>query len=120
MSVSRLKKRDNRTKSGCRLPTYATKNEENVFIKLLQLENFEEELGVDLITLFNKALKDGIYIDLGNIVIFKPSLDLSLKFYLGKWYIAYYHSLNGKTFYVDLKDFNKTWWIEKPKEKGNG
>lgn len=89
-------------------------------LKLGQYEDIEEELGIDLITLF-KALKDGIYIDLGNIVIFKiASIDLSLRLYLDKWYIAYYHPLHGGIFYLYLKDFNKTWWLEKPKEKGNG
>lgn len=80
--------------------------------KLGKLEDIEEELGIDLITLF-KALKDGIYIDLDNIVIFKSSSDLSLKLYLGKWYITYYHQLNGGTFYVDLKDKGKTWALSK-------
>lgn len=109
---------------------YYPTNENSIFpddgsnaIRLLQVigeyEDLEEELGIDLLTLF-KALKDGIWISLDNVffntLIYKLSSDLSLKFYLGKWYIAYYHSLNGKTFYVGLKDFNKTWWLEKPKE----
>lgn len=87
--------------------------------KETRYQSLEEELGIDLITLF-KALKDGIWISLDNVffntLIYKSSSDLSLKFYLGKWYIAYYHSLNGGRFYLDLKDFNKTWWLEKPKE----
>ena len=34
----------------------------DIYCKLQQLEDIEEELGIDLITLF-KALKDGIYIN---------------------------------------------------------
>ena len=58
--MDRLTKRDNRTKSGCRLPTYATKNEEDVFIKLFKLENLAEELNFDL-EIVIKALLNGIY-----------------------------------------------------------
>ena len=98
------------------------KDIKEAYRELRKYKLLEEELGIDLITLF-KTLKDGIWISLDNVffntLIYKPSSDLSLKFYLGKWYIAYYHSLNGKTFYVALKDFNKTWWLEKPKEKDN-
>ena len=72
-------------------------------LKLGQYEDLEEELGIDLLTLF-KALKDGIWISLDNVffntLIYKSSSDLSLKFYLGKWYIAYYHPLNGGIFYL--------------------
>ena len=82
-------------------------------------KKLEEELGIDLIILF-KALKDGVWISLDNVffntLIYKPSSDLSLKFYLGKWYICYYNSSNGGVYYLDLKGFNKTWWLERPKE----
>lgn len=92
-------------------------------LKLGQYEDIEEELGIDLLTLF-KALKDGVWISIDNVffnkLIYKSSSELSLKFYLGKWYICYYNSPNKGVFYLDLKGFNKTWWLEKPKEKGNG
>lgn len=98
--------------------------EENKFLKemidkLKALQSLETELGIDLITLF-KALKDGVWISLDNVffnkLIYISSSELSLKFYLGKWYICYYNSLNKGVFYLDLKDFNKKWWLEKPKE----
>lgn len=93
-----------------------------VYNKLGQLEDLEEELGIDLLTLF-KALKDGVWISIDNVffnkLIYKSSSELSLKFYLGKWYICYYNSLNKGVFYLDLKGFNKTWWLEKPKENEN-
>ena len=82
-------------------------------------KDLEDELGIDLITLF-KALKDGIYVDLRGFIKFIPTNDLSLKFYVKRWYLRFYHPLNCGTIYVDLKGFNKTWWIDKPKEKGNG
>ena len=98
------------------------KDIKEAYRELRKYNILEAELGIDLLTLF-KALKDGVWISLDNVffntLIYKSSSDLSLKFYLGKWYIAYYHSLNGGTFYLDLKNFNKTWWIDKPKEEGN-
>ena len=39
----------------------------DIYCKLQYLENIEEEIGIDLITLF-KALKNGIYINDGGIV----------------------------------------------------
>lgn len=84
-------------------------------IKLGQYEDLEEELGIDLPTLFNKAFKDGIYYKnpftkkikfAENLVLCKSTTN---KFYL-----------SGFGGCLDLKDFNKTWWIDKPKEKGNG
>ena len=89
-----------------------------IYNKLFDIENLEEELGIDLITLF-KALKNGIYVDLNGFVKLIAINDLSLKFYIKRWYLGFYHSLNGGTFYVDLKDFKKTWWLDKPKENEN-
>lgn len=84
---------------------------ERVITELQGLEKLKKELGIDLLTLF-KVLKNGIYINLDNIVIFKPSTDLSLNFYLGNWYIVVYHSLNAGKFYFALKDYKKTWWLK--------
>ena len=78
--------------------------------KLGELEDLEEELGVDLITLF-KALKDGIiyfdwYGEIKSDFIVTLEKDNSRNFY-----ISTYNDLN---FY--LKDYKKTWWLEKPEE----
>ena len=78
-------------------------------------KDLEEELGIDLITLF-KALKNGIYVDLNGFVKLIAINDLSLKFYIKRWYLGFYHSLNGGTFYVDLKDYKKTWWLKEDLE----
>ena len=72
-----------------------------------QLEDIEEELGIDLITLF-KALKDGIYIKPNNIYCGSPYLcfaenehrELEFQFkIMGTWY--------------KVKDYGKTWALTK-------
>ena len=77
--------------------------------KLQQLENIEEELGIDLITLF-KALKEGIYyLEEGNIFF---SNDVNLWCGTSKNYY-----ISGAGIYKKVKDYGKTWWLEKPKEE---
>ena len=80
--------------------------------KLGQLEDVEEELGIDLITLF-KALKNGIWVkfddDFGftgkpHIVIHKDKAT-DLCFRDKKWWIQ------ENDFY--LKDYGKTWALTK-------
>ena len=58
--MERLTIKDKRTKNGIRLPGYCSPYEERVFNKLYQLEDLEEELGIDLLTL-GKALINGVY-----------------------------------------------------------
>lgn len=83
-------------------------------LKLGQYEDIEEELGIDLLTLF-KALKDGIYLKEDNVgVISFPRL------YFSYDYRCYCFEICFGSWVVKLKDFKKTWWIDKPKEKGNG
>lgn len=65
--------------------------------KLGQLEDIEEELGIDLITLF-RAFKNGIY-------------------YKGKDHNTINFCKVKESIYVKLKDYGKTWWLEKPKEE---
>ena len=74
--------------------------------KLGQLEDIEEELGIDLVTLF-KALK-GIYIKPNNIYVGSPYLcfaenenrELEFQFKIGDtWY--------------KVKDYGKTWALTK-------
>lgn len=66
--------------------------------KLGQLEDIEEELGIDLITLF-KALKNGIYGKIGNKIesILAPHLS---------WY-------NQEIYIFKIKDYGKTWALDK-------
>lgn len=70
----------------------------------------EEELGIDLLTLF-KVLKDGI--EVGN-----DKMRVSVK----GCKLVYREEDNEYAFIYDyylikLKDYGKYWWLEKPKEK---
>ena len=74
------------------------KNQESANYKLGQLEDTEDELGVDLLTLF-KALKNGIYGKVGNKIehILAPHLS---------WY-------NREIYIFKIKDYGKTWALTK-------
>lgn len=81
--------------------------------KLGKLEDLEEELGIDLLTLF-KALKDGIYYKNPFTKKIKFAENLVLcKSTTNEFYFSGFGGCLG------LKDFNKTWWLEKPKEQEN-
>ena len=99
---------------------YYSNNENDIFpddgsnaIRLLQVigqyEDLEEELGIDLLTLF-KALKDGIYYNPSDDFFKKPRL------YYSNDFNCWCFELALGAYIVKIKDFNKTWWIEKPKE----
>lgn len=85
---------------------------EDCFNKLGKLEDLEDELGIPLEVLF-KSLKDGVYIkeryikpnDFGLIYNNEYGWLFSIKTYM-------YDSL-----YIIIKDYGKTWWLEKPKEE---
>lgn len=82
--------------------------------KLGQLEDIEEELGIDLITLF-KALKVGIFIKNGGHL---KNLDFGI--YNDKFAFYSVGANNSMAAYLNtfyIKDYGKTWWLEKPKEK---
>lgn len=71
----------------------------NCVQKLGQLEDIEEELGIDLVTLF-KALKNGVYVPKGGkrfipIILCHEDLNLELEI--------------GYQEYVSAKDYGKTW-----------
>lgn len=87
------------------------KEQENELQKIKeQYKNIEEELGIDLITLF-KALKNGVYWKGSGIfspkkigIYFeeKPELDIENKMLR---HILYQHNIDN----VKLKDYGKTW-----------
>ena len=74
--------------------------------KLGQLEDIEEELGIDLITLF-KAIKNGIY---------KKDEDLcfeaTLRMHNGEYYLCQPYD-DRLLHVVYLKDYGKTWALAK-------
>lgn len=79
--------------------------------KLGQLEDIEKELGIDLITLF-KAISNekGIWKKVyGTKDFVNTRAMLTCEF--GKWRIY------DKEWIYELKDYGKTWWLEKPKEE---
>lgn len=69
--------------------------------KLGRLEDLEEELGIDLLTLFN-VLKNGMYAKLGNEIIYihNPVLNLDTK-------------TIGYLYKYGLKDYGETWALTK-------
>ena len=78
----------------------------NAIEKLGQLEDIEEELGIDLITLF-KALKNGIWIqDLMSLGIQSVSIHYSEEegIYLYNYFFENCY---------DFKDYGKTWALTK-------
>ena len=86
---------------------YATQ----LFDKLKPLEDIEEELGIDLLTLF-KAIQDGIWV--------KTKNDISQHFTvsLRKWlqtntYCLYYRPYS----HIWFKDYGKTWSLTKEELK---
>ena len=89
--------------------------------KLGQLEDIEEELGIDLITLF-KALKNGIYfktrqeLENGKIedVIIHAEVELKFnKTFLGNYYFLVDMSFKTTIGVKTNKDYGKTWALTK-------
>lgn len=78
------------------------RNEQECIYKLGQLEDIEDELGIDLITFFKIYNTDKVYIK-------------GKDYY---WKIKHYnrHSITvgtNKTIYLPLKDYGKTWALTK-------
>ena len=89
---------------------------ENICDELIKFKGLEEELGIDLLTLF-KAINKGIwfnyndlYEDLGKNFTSRPRL------YYSDDFKCYCFEISFGRWVVKLKDFNKKWWLEKPKE----
>jgi len=78
--------------------------------KLGQLEDFEEELGIDLITLF-KALRNGVYYKL-NLGQAEKVDDVSLNCCVSTGYFIHFEYLNYDIC-LDTKDYGKTWALTK-------
>ena len=77
------------------------------YAKPVNLEDIEDELGIDLITLY-KALKNGIY----KKDCLDCCYDTKLRFMKGEWYLAQPFDENY-TYIVKTKDYGKTWALTK-------
>lgn len=73
--------------------------------KLGQLEDVEEELGIDLVTLF-KALENGCYFKYNNLIYFCPSKEIRIGYKTIDFYSVYI-ALNGIC--CSLYNYGKTW-----------
>lgn len=78
--------------------------------KLGQLEDIEDELGIDLITLF-KALRNGVYYKL-NLGQAEKVDDVSLNCCVSTGYFIHFEYLNYDIC-LDTKDYGKTWALTK-------
>ena len=116
-NVRKFEREHNMSKFGDVVPQPNSDTLQELVDKETEYQSLEDELGIDLITLF-KALTEtnGIwYKDCGKIikvVVLSISTMRENKFCLECYY-------DFKSFRVDTRDFNKTWWLEKPKENDN-
>ena len=78
-----------------------------IYDKLFDLEDIEEELGIDLITLF-KAEKDGIWYN-SNGTFYFNYFDVSLAHRCFRRYVDYFRNYMS----FDFKDYGKTWALTK-------
>lgn len=74
------------------------------YSKLVKIEDIEEELGIELVTLF-KALDEGFYDRNGRYV------DAVLYCGLSGWYLCDIRNLLGDRYF--LKDYGVTWALKK-------
>lgn len=127
--MSRLTKKNNGTGSWTQfgdkyLPAHNIKHKQCVN-KLGQLEDIEDELKIDLITLF-KALKDGFYIKYNDkIVHIFPDKHITINFWYKtinvfippKFFIDCKKGANNLSETIDeeywFKDYGKTWALTK-------
>ena len=93
-------------------PNNNTINLHTAIEKLGTIEDLEEELGIDLITLF-KALKDGIYVKDDNYgcrgVSEHKGQEIELNIFLKRLEIKFVGCW-------DLSDYKKTWWLKEDLE----
>ena len=81
------------------------KNEE--INKLGKLEDLEEELGIDLITLF-KAIEQGVYYKSGNEILYEDLLGFDEGISDGERYLT-----SGDGHFHFLRDYGKEWALTK-------
>ena len=77
------------------------------YAKLADLEDIEDELGIDLLTLF-KALKNGIYVKTKNGISKHYTIHL-MKWQQTNTYCLFYRPYS----HIWFKDYGKTWALTK-------
>lgn len=83
--------------------------------KLGKLEDLEEELGIDFITLF-KAFNKGIWFNCSDLYDLEKNFTSRPRLYYSDDNKCWCFEIGLGAYVVKLKDFHKTWWLEKPKE----
>lgn len=83
---------------------------QNAYAKLKKLEDIEEELGIDLLTLF-KAFEEDIWIKFDNKIMFVPYDKKDFIFYEGN--INCYPLNEPYGYTVSIDDYGKTWALTK-------
>ena len=84
--------------------------------KLGELEDIEEELGIDLITLF-KALKNDFYFKYKDKIISSNDYLFQIRTNIrGNW-IFDIISDNLSLLTIKIKDYGNTWWLSETKEE---
>ena len=85
---------------------------EKVYNKLGRLEDLEEELGIDLITLF-RAKKEGIYYKTINHNIYYISKNCLCLEFNDEWELWVENHLILDGLLINLKDYGKTWVLDR-------
>lgn len=84
---------------------------EEIFNKLGKLEDLQDELGIPLEVLF-KALKEGFWFKDSGRVFFAKQAGVFNGVSGTYWF-------SGIDTMVKVKDYGKTWWLEKPEVNEN-
>ncbi len=85
-----------------------------IFDKLGQLEDFEEELGIDLITLLKALDQEDVYVKLPNGRIDKCSFIVEK---IADNVFGFSYPIHEDWIYYYLKDYGKTWALTKEELK---
>lgn len=115
--MERLTREDRRTKLGVHTPTYSTNLEKRIYLKLFQLENLEEELDIDLITLFMVLKQDYIYFKTyygwNNKFKIEKERITGLKYIDDNTLALFTDDYYGKEHIIYLKDYGTKWSLRK-------
>jgi hypothetical protein len=110
--MERLTRKDKRTKLGVYIPGYPTELNKKIYLKLSNLEDLEEKLGIDIPIIF-KAKKEGIYYKNPKHNIYYISKDCLHLQYRSEWYlqVKIHPILDGLL--IQLKDYGTKWSLRK-------